>query len=151
MYVAVVMGEMEGPEPVLVRVHAHCLEGDVFASTGCDCRELVQRSLERIGQEGRGVLLYLHQTGKGFSLEKLSKGETRIVSHGRQFQQKSEAAHQGRSQYESGIGAQILLDLELHAVRLLTNHPRKVVALEGFGIQIVEQVPIPTARTAVKL
>ena len=150
VHIALVMGEVAGPEPVLVRVHSHCLEGDVFASTECDCRELIQRSLEMIGQEGRGVLLYLHQTGKGFSLEKMPQGEARIVSHGRKFRQKSEPAHRRRTQYLSGIGAQILSDLQLQAVRLLTNHPRKVAALEGFGIQIVEQVAIPTARTAAK-
>jgi len=144
------MGDIGGEEPVLVRVHSHCLLGDVFGSTDCNCRELIQKSLERIGQEGRGVLLYLHQTGKGFGLEKLAGGETHVISHVPKFAQKSEPAHQRRSQHESGIGAQILSDLQLRAVRLLTNHPRKVVALEGFGIQIVEQVPIPTARAAVR-
>ncbi|MBI4464488.1 MAG: 3,4-dihydroxy-2-butanone-4-phosphate synthase [Acidobacteria bacterium] len=150
VHVALVMGEVAGPEPVLVRVHSHCLVGDVFGSTDCDCRELIQRSMEKISQEGRGVLLYLHQTGKGFSLEKLAQGEARLVSHGRQFQLKSDPAHRRRIQHESGIGAQILSDLQLQAVRLLTNHPRRVVALEGFGIQIVEQVPVPTARTIAK-
>ena len=150
VHVALVMGDLTGAEPVLVRVHSHCMLGDVFGSTECNCRELIQKSMERIGQEGRGVLLYLHQTGKGFSLEKLASGETQVISHGRQFAQKSEPAHQRRTQHESGIGAQILSDLQLRSVRLLTNHPRKVVALEGFGIQIVEQVPIPTARAPVR-
>ena len=150
VHVALVMGDLTGAEPVLVRVHSHCMLGDVFGSTECNCRELIQKSMERIGQEGRGVLLYLHQTGKGFSLEKLPSGEAQVISHGRQFVQKSEPAHQRRTQHESGIGAQILSDLQLRSVRLLTNHPRKVVALEGFGIQIVEQVPIPTARAAVR-
>ena len=149
VHVALVMGDVAGEDPILVRVHSHCLLGDVFGSTACDCGELIQRSLERIGQEGRGVLLYLHQTGKGFNLEKLPDGEAQVVSHGRQFAQKSEPARQRRLQHESGIGAQILSDLQLRSVRLLTNHPRKVVALEGFGIQIVEQVPILTARAAV--
>ena len=149
VHVALVMGDVAGEDPILVRVHSHCLLGDVFGSTACDCKELIQKSLERIGQEGRGVLLYLHQTGKGFNLEKLPSGEPQVVSHGRQFAQKSEPARQRRLQHESGIGAQILSDLQLRSVRLLTNHPRKVVALEGFGIQIVEQVPILTARTAV--
>ena len=151
IHVALVMGNVAGEAPVLVRVHSHCLVGDVFASTDCDCRELIQKSMEMIAQEGRGVLLYMHQTGMGFSLEKIADGEVRIVSHGRQFTQKSDPAYQRRIQHESGIGAQILSDLGLRAVRLLTNRPRKVVALEGFDIQIVEQVPIPTARSAVKL
>ena len=149
VHVALVMGDVAGEDPILVRVHSHCLLGDVFGSTACDCGELIQKSLERIGREGRGVLLYLHQTGKGFNLEKLPDGEAQVVSHGRQFAQKSEPARQRRLQHESGIGAQILSDLQLRSVRLLTNHPRKVVALEGFGIQIVEQVPILTARAAV--
>ncbi|MBI4459998.1 MAG: 3,4-dihydroxy-2-butanone-4-phosphate synthase [Acidobacteria bacterium] len=151
IHVALVRGNVAGADPVLVRVHSHCLVGDVFAATDCDCHELIQKSLETIAREGKGVLLYMHQTGMGFSLEKISEGETRIVSHGRQFVQKSEPAYQRRLQHESGIGAQILSDLGLRAVRLLTNRPRKVVALEGFGIQIVEQVPIPTVRSAVKL
>ena len=150
VHVALVMGDVAGESPVLVRVHSHCLLGDVFGSTDCNCRELIQKSMERIGQEGRGVLLYLHQTGKGFSLEKLASGEAQVISHVRKFAQKSEPAQQRRSQHESGIGAQILSDLQLRSVRLLTNHPRKVVALEGFGIEIVEQVPIPTARAAVR-
>ena len=149
VHVALVLGDVAGEDPILVRVHSHCLLGDVFGSTACDCGELIQKSLERIGREGRGVLLYLHQTGKGFNLEKLPDGEAQVVSHGRQFVQKSEPARQRRLQHESGIGAQILSDLQLRSVRLLTNHPRKVVALEGFGIQIVEQVPILTARAAV--
>ena len=107
--------------------------------------------MEKIGQEGRGVLLYLHQTGMGFSLEKLPEGVARLVSHGRQFANKSDPAYRRRMQYESGIGAQILSDLQLQSVRLLTNHPRKVVALEAYGIKITEQVPISTARSAVPL
>ena len=151
IHVALVMGNVAGEAPVLVRVHSHCLAGDVFASTDCDCHELIRKSMEMIAQEGKGVLLYMHQTGMGFSLEKIADGEARLVSHGRQFTQKSDPAHQRRLQRESGIGAQILSDLGLRAVRLLTNRPRKVVALEGFDIQIVEQVPISTARSAGKL
>jgi 3,4-dihydroxy 2-butanone 4-phosphate synthase/GTP cyclohydrolase II len=150
VHVALVMGDVAGDAPVLVRVHSHCLLGDVFGSIDCNCRELIQKSMERIGQEGRGVLLYLHQTGKGFSLEKLASGEAQVISHVPKFTQKSEPVHQRRSQHESGIGAQILSDLRLRSVRLLTNHPRKVVALDGFGIEIVEQVPIPTARAAAR-
>jgi 3,4-dihydroxy 2-butanone 4-phosphate synthase/GTP cyclohydrolase II len=146
-HVALVMGDITGDEPVLVRVHSHCLMGDVFGSTECNCRELIQKSLERIGQEGRGVFLYLHQTGRGFGLESAPGEDARVISHGRLFAQQGEPAR--RTQHESGIGAQILSDLQLRSVRLLTNRPRKVVALEGFGIEIVEQVPIPLARTAV--
>ena len=148
-HVALVMGDITGDEPVLVRVHSHCLMGDVFGSTECNCRELIQKSMERIGQEGRGVFLYLHQTGRGFGLESAPGEDARVISHDRRFAQTGGPAHQRRTQHESGIGAQILSDLQLRSVRLLTNRPRKVVALEGFGIEIVEQVPIPLARTPV--
>ena len=149
IHVALVMGDLAGEAPVLVRVHSHCLVGDVFGASGCDCYQLIQKSMEKIAQEGRGVLLYLHQTGMGFSLEKLSDSPARIVSHWRQFSNKNEPAYQRRIQHESGIGAQILSDLNLKSVRLLTNHPRKVVALEAYGIKITEQVPILLARIAV--
>jgi len=89
-----------------------------------------------------GVLVYLHQTGPGFRTQKNPGGLDRMVSHGRDFMHYAGAAGQQQLQYESGIGAQILSDLGLHTIRLLTNHPRKIVALEGFGIEIVEQVPV---------
>ncbi|MBI2816216.1 MAG: 3,4-dihydroxy-2-butanone-4-phosphate synthase [Acidobacteria bacterium] len=149
IHIALVMGEVGGSEPVLVRVHSHCLAGDVFGSSDCECHQLIKKSMEKIGQEGRGVLLYLHQTGMGFNVEKLAEGPARIVSHGRQFTNKNEPAYRRKIQYESGIGAQILSDLNLQAVRLLTNHPRKVVALEAYGIKITEQVPISTTQTVV--
>jgi 3,4-dihydroxy 2-butanone 4-phosphate synthase/GTP cyclohydrolase II len=151
VHIALVMGDIASEGPVLVRVHSHCLFGDVFASRNCECHSLVHRSLEIIGREGRGVLLYLHQTGMGFHVEKLPSGESRIVSHPRPFPKEDEPAFARRIQHESGIGAQILSDLQLRSVRLLTNHPRKVVALEAYGIRIAEQVAIPTDRPAAKV
>ena len=153
IHLALVMGEVAGKTPVLVRVHSHCVMGDVFASSGCDCHAMIRKSMEKIGQEGRGVLLYLHQTGRGFQLDKLPDGGARLVAHGRQFTEKSGPAQSRRIQHESGIGAQILSDLKLQSVRLLTNHPRRVVALEAYGIRIAEQVPLPTvpSQSAVKL
>ncbi|MBI3934253.1 MAG: 3,4-dihydroxy-2-butanone-4-phosphate synthase [Acidobacteria bacterium] len=150
IHIALVMGDISGEEPVLVRVHSHCLLGDVFATTNCECHSLVHRSLEAIGREGRGVLLYLHQTSMGFHVERLPTGEARIVSHPRPFPPEQEPAFARRIQHESGIGAQILYDLQLKSVRLLTNHPRKVVALEAYGIEITEQVAIPTGGSAIK-
>jgi 3,4-dihydroxy 2-butanone 4-phosphate synthase/GTP cyclohydrolase II len=126
MHLALVHGEIDGRSNVMVRMHSHCVYGDVFGSSECDCRQLVQRSLERISQEGAGVLVYLHQTGPGF----------RHHEHG------STPAGQQRLLHENGIGAQILSDLGLHTIRLLTNHPRKIVGLDAYGIQIVEQVPV---------
>ncbi len=153
IHLALVMGEVAGKTPVLVRVHSHCVMGDVFASSGCDCHAIIRKSMEKIGQEGRGVLLYLHQTGRGFQLDKLREGGVRLVAHGRQFTEKIKPAQSQRIQHESGIGAQILSDLKLQSVRLLTNHPRRVVALEAYGIRIAEQVPLPTvhSQSAVKL
>ena len=136
MHVALVRGEPAGQEAVLVRMHSHCLHGDVFGSVQCDCRELIQGSLRRIAREGCGVLVYLHQTGPGFRIEQDDAGAKRMVTH------HAPPAGQKQLQHEIGIGAQILSDLGLHTIRLLTNHPRKIVALEAFGIEIVDQEPI---------
>jgi 3,4-dihydroxy 2-butanone 4-phosphate synthase/GTP cyclohydrolase II len=142
MHMALVRGELAGRENVLVRMHTHCVFGDVFGSVHCDCGKLVRTSLQRIDEEGAGVLVYLHQTGPGYRVQKDETGRERLVSHGRDFMHYKGADGQRQFQYESGIGAQILSDLGLHKIRLLTNHPRKIVALEGFGIEIVEQVPV---------
>jgi 3,4-dihydroxy 2-butanone 4-phosphate synthase/GTP cyclohydrolase II len=142
IHLALIRGEPAGHENVLVRMHSHCVYGDVFASTFCDCHTLVRESLRQIAEEGMGVLVYLHQTGPGFRLEKDEQGANRMVSHGRDFMHYAGAAGQRQLQHEHGIGAQILSDLGLHTIRLLTNHPRKIVALEGFGIEIAEQVPV---------
>ncbi|HVP46020.1 MAG TPA: 3,4-dihydroxy-2-butanone-4-phosphate synthase [Bryobacteraceae bacterium] len=142
MHLALIRGEPAGHENVLVRMHSHCVYGDVFASTFCDCHRLVRDSLRKIAEEGMGVLVYLHQTGPGFRIDKDEQGANRMVSHGRDFMHYTGAAGQLQLQHEHGIGAQILSDLGLHTIRLLTNHPRKIVALEGFGIEIVEQVPL---------
>jgi len=123
-HVALVLGDVAGRKNVLVRMHARCLYGDVFGSTACNCRTSIQTALERIAGEGCGVLVYLHQTGAGARMH---------YPAGQQ---------EARPQHETGIGAQILADLGLSSIRLLTNHPRKVVGLDAFGIQIVEQVPL---------
>lgn len=136
-HLALVLGDLAGKERVLVRMHAHCVYGDVFASTECDCHRLIRLSLKRIAGEGTGVLVYLHQTGPGIRVQ-----DGRLVAHGRDFMHYTTADGRRLLQYESGIGAQILADLGLTTVRLLTNHPRKVVGLEAFGIEIVEQVPV---------
>lgn len=136
-HLALVRGKVDGAEDVLVRMHSHCGYGDVFGSTECECGEVVRRSLERIAEAGRGVLVYLHQTGMGLRLR-----EGRLVPHGREFMHYATEEGQKQLQHEVGIGAQILADLGLHRIRLLTNHPRKIVALEGFGIEIVDQVPV---------
>ena len=146
MHLALIRGEPAGQKNVLVRMHSHCVYGDVFGSTFCDCHNLVRESLRKIAEAGVGVLVYLHQTGPGFRTEKDERGINRMVSHGRDFMHYKDPAGQRQLQHESGIGAQILSDLGLHTIRLLTNHPRKIVALEGFGIEIVDQVPVTGAK-----
>ena len=130
-HTALVYGDVAGRENVLVRMHSHCAYGNLFGSSACECQSVLQHSLERIAGEGAGVLVYLHQTSTGVKTE-----HGRIVAHERH------AVPSPPQQQEVGIGAQILSDLGLHKIRLLTNHPRRISALEGFGIEIVEQVPV---------
>ena len=127
-------------EPVLVRMHTHCLVGDVFGATWCECRNTIDAAMRRIAEEGTGALIYLHQTSKGYSVEKLLDKYTIQFHHEQRLPTLPE--NQRRTQREIGIGAQILSDLNLKRIRLLTNHPRKVAGLEGFGIEIVEQIPV---------
>jgi 3,4-dihydroxy 2-butanone 4-phosphate synthase/GTP cyclohydrolase II len=144
-HVALVKGEMPqghsdpSQAPVLVRMHAHCLLGDVFGATGCECHATLEGSLRRIAQEG-GALIYLHQTSQGFSIEKVADRTALSFHRGRKLPALFE--NEKQIQREIGIGAQILSDLNLRRIRLLTNRPKRVAALEGFGIEIVEQVPV---------
>src|SRR5437868_2788488 len=148
-HLALVRGEInKGDEPVLVRMHAHCLIGDVFGSSGCDCRATLEGALSAIASEGRGALIYLHQSSKGFSVEKL--GDRAAISFHHDRTSASLPESERRIQREIGLGAQILSDLNLRRIRLLTNHPRRLAALEGFGIEIVEQVPIANAAASQK-
>jgi len=141
-HVALVRGDVEkATGPVLVRMHSHCLAGDVFGGALCECQEVLDRSLERIANEGLGALIYLHQTSKGFSVDE----EKRLVFH--REAPKTRTAHQRKTQREIGVGAQILSDLNIRSIRLLTNHPKRVAGLEGFGIRIAEQIPVPTERS----
>jgi len=143
-HVALIRGDVEHSEtPVLVRMHAHCLMGDVFGATGCECHATLEGAFRRISQEGRGALIYLHQTSKGFSVERLGERNALSFHHG----QKLTSLYEKQTQREIGIGAQILSDLDLRRIRLLTNRPKKVAALEGFGIEIVEQVPVELNET----
>jgi len=145
-HLALVRGEVAGEEGVMVRMHSRCIYGDVFGSTACDCGRLVRDSLRMIAEEGCGVLVYLHESGPGFRTQSSPDGRRRMVSHARDFMHYKGEVGQRQLQHEHGIGAQILSDLGLHTIRLLTNHPRKIVALEGFGIEIVDQIPIRAAE-----
>jgi len=144
LHVVLVRGTVEGDPPPLVRLHSHCLTGDVFAATACDCHELIENSLAAIAREDRGVFVYLHHRGRGFGIETsgVAPGEMARVRFHARGQLDRDLDRQRMVQRESGIGVQILLDLGLSAIRVLTNHPRKVVALDGYGLTIAEQVPI---------
>jgi len=142
-HIALIRGELQGPTPPLVRVHSHCITGDVFGSVACDCNQLVAKSLELIAKENRGVFLYLHHTGRGFTIDTPeSPGALPKIHFHTRGQLDREVARQRMVQHESGTGAQILIDLGLKDIRVVTNHPKKVVALEGYGIRIADQVPL---------
>jgi 3,4-dihydroxy 2-butanone 4-phosphate synthase / GTP cyclohydrolase II len=150
LHVALLRGDISQVDndkagPPLVRVHSHCLTGDVFGSTACDCHAIIERSLEAIAGEDRGVFVYLHHTGRGFQIDAPREADAaelpRIRFHARE-EMEHDLGRQRLVQRESGIGAQILIDLGLRRIRVLTNHPRKVVALDGYGLEIVEQVPL---------
>ena len=141
-HLALVHGDVAGGENVLVRMHARCAFGDIFGATTCDCRRIVQASLERIAAEGAGVLVYLHHTGRGIRIAPSETSIDQLVTHSREPVNYTSADGQRLLQYETGIGAQILSDLGLRTIRLLTNHPRKVVGLEAFGIRILERIPV---------
>jgi len=147
-HIALVKGDVEnaGDEPVLVRMHSHCLVGDVFGASWCGCRDVIEGAMRRIAEEERGALIYLHSTSKGYSVERLGEQMTIQFHHEQRLPTLPES--QRTTQREIGIGAQILSDLNLKRIRLLTNHPRKVAGLEGFGIEIVEQVPVSVAGKA---
>ena len=148
LHVALVRGELEGEPPPLARLHSHCLTGEAFGSTACDCRELIEHSLEMIAAEDRGVFVYLHHRGRGFGIDSAGAAEGQMprLRYHRREHLDNDLDRQRMVQRESGIGVQILLDLGLTSVRVLTNHPRKVVALDGYGLRIAAQVPIPTGK-----
>jgi 3,4-dihydroxy 2-butanone 4-phosphate synthase/GTP cyclohydrolase II len=140
-HMALIRGDIsDASRPVLVRMHAHCLPGDVFGATGCDCNQTLEASLKAIAEEDRGALIYLHSTSKGFTAEKI--GEQSFLTFHRERRLPSLPESERKTHREIGLGAQILSDLNLKRIRLLTNHPRRVAALEGFDIEIVEQVPV---------
>jgi len=138
-HIALVKGDIEHGNDVLVRVHAHCLTGDVFGSVSCHCQDQIDRALSMIESEGRGVLLYLHQRGH-------SKSGDELQYHGKYSTDSNETLGLQGEQREYGIGAQILASLNIHSMRIITNHPRKLVALEAYGLKIAAQVPFDKVR-----
>jgi 3,4-dihydroxy 2-butanone 4-phosphate synthase/GTP cyclohydrolase II len=146
-HVALVRGDVDGAENVLVRVHSECLTGDVFHSLRCDCGEQLEQALQRIASEDCGVLLYMAQEGRGIGLlNKLRAYE--LQENGLDTVEANLELGFAPDMRDYGIGNQILADLGLTTVRILTNNPKKIIGIEGFGVEVVEQVPIETAPTA---
>jgi len=145
-HVALVKGDVDGAENVLVRVHSECLTGDVFHSLRCDCGEQLEQALTQIAEEQQGVLLYMAQEGRGIGLlNKLRAYE--LQENGLDTVEANLELGFQPDMRDYGIGNQILADLGLTTIRILTNNPKKITGIEGFGLEVVEQVPIETAPT----
>jgi 3,4-dihydroxy 2-butanone 4-phosphate synthase/GTP cyclohydrolase II len=140
-HVALVMGDIEGQEDVLVRVHSQCFTGDTLCSFRCDCHAQLHAAMEKIAEDGRGVILYLHQEGRGIGLKAKLMAYV-LQDQGRDTVQANEDLGFHADHRNYGIGAQILADLGLHKIRIMTNNPRKLVGLDGYNLEITERVPL---------
>ena len=140
-HLAMVKGEFDPEEPVLVRVHSECLTGDVFHSLRCDCGDQLIRAMEMIGEAGKGALIYMHQEGRGIGLANKIKAYA-LQEKGKDTVEANEALGLLPDLREYGLGAQILAHLGIRKLRMMTNNPKKIIGLKGYGLEVVERIPI---------
>jgi 3,4-dihydroxy 2-butanone 4-phosphate synthase/GTP cyclohydrolase II len=140
-HIALVKGDLHPGDTVLVRVHSQCLTGDVFGSKRCDCQEQLHAAMAIVEREGKGVIVYMRQEGRGIGLANKLKAYD-LQDHGHDTVEANEVLGFKPDMRDYGIGAQILADLGLHKIRLMTNNPRKIIGLEGYGIEVVERISI---------